>query len=227
MKNVPYIECIGIHKTYFSKGHEIKALTNINISIDKGQFVIISGRSGAGKSTLLNLIGGLIKPTTGTIRIGSEIISEISNREISRLLCREIGIIFQSFNLLPEYTVYENIELSLAPSGMNAKSMSKLILPLTEKFGITDKLDLLPEELSVGQQQKVAVIRTLVKKPALILADEPAGSVDEETAREISNCIRLLNEEQNATVILATHGSIPENGFDKVITLKEGYVEKA
>lgn len=223
--NQAYVECISLNKVYFSKGHKINALTNVSLNVDKGQFVIISGRSGAGKSTLLNLIGGLIRPTSGTVRIGDKIISESGNHEISQLLFGQIGIIFQSFNLLPAYTVYENIEIALAPARLNAASMKKMILPLAEQFGITEKLDLLPDELSVGQQQKVAIIRTLVKKPSLILADEPTGSVDEETASEILGYLRSLNKEQQVTIIFATHGVIPENENDRRILIKDGYVQ--
>lgn len=223
--NQAYVECISLNKVYFSKGHKINALTNVSLNVDKGQFVIISGRSGAGKSTLLNLIGGLIRPTSGTVRIGDKIISESGNSEISKLLFGQIGIIFQSFNLLPAYTVYENIEIALAPARLNAASMKKMILPLAEQFGITEKLDLLPDELSVGQQQKVAIIRTLVKKPSLILADEPTGSVDEETASEILGYLRSLNKEQQVTIIFATHGVIPENENDRRILIKDGYVQ--
>jgi putative ABC transport system ATP-binding protein len=224
--NQSYIECRSVSKTYFCKHHEINALTNVNINIDKGQFVIISGRSGAGKSTLLNLIGGLIRPTSGTIRIENTIISEAANDDISKLLSSRTGIIFQSFNLLPAYTVYENIEIALVPSGLNAAGMRKIIMPMAEQFGIINKLDLLPEELSVGQQQKVAIIRTLVKNPSLILADEPTGSVDEETATEILSYLSSLNKEKQATVLLATHGLTTGKAVDRIIKIKDGYVEE-
>lgn len=224
--NQSYIECRSVSKTYFSKHHEINALTNVNINIDKGQFVIISGRSGAGKSTLLNLIGGLIRPTSGTIRIENTIISEAANDDISKLLSSRTGIIFQSFNLLPAYTVYENIEIALVPSGLNAAGIKKIIMPMAEQFGIINKLDLLPEELSVGQQQKVAIIRTLVKNPSLILADEPTGSVDEETATEILSYLSSLNKEKQATVLLATHGLTTGKAVDRIIKIKDGYVEE-
>ncbi|HLP73333.1 MAG TPA: ABC transporter ATP-binding protein [Bacteroidales bacterium] len=224
--NQSYIECRSVSKTYFCKHHEINALTNVNINIDKGQFVIISGRSGAGKSTLLNLIGGLIRPTSGTIRIENTIISEAANDDISKLLSSRTGIIFQSFNLLPAYTVYENIEIALVPSGLNAAGIKKIIMPMAEQFGIINKLDLLPEELSVGQQQKVAIIRTLVKNPSLILADEPTGSVDEETATEILSYLSSLNKEKQATVLLATHGLTTGKAVDRIIKIKDGYVEE-
>ncbi|MDP3024309.1 MAG: ATP-binding cassette domain-containing protein [candidate division Zixibacteria bacterium] len=173
------IECISLCKQYISNKQKVIAVEDINLHINQNEMVIIKGRSGAGKSTLLNLMCGLIKPSHGKVIIGNSCINELSNDTLSDLLLNRIGIIFQSFNLLPTYTVYENIEIALVPKGLNPKIVKDNIMSFLEQFNLKDKAHLLPSELSIGQQQKVAIIRTLVKQPSIIFADEPTGSVDE------------------------------------------------
>lgn len=220
-----FIECISLTKQYKGKKQTINAVIDINLQLEHGEFIVIKGRSGAGKSTLLNLIGGLISPTSGCVRIEDEIISELDNKSLSNLLLNKIGIIFQSFNLLPSYDVYENIEVALAPKGLTNKEIQNLVLPYFKQFQLSDKLHLLPEELSAGQQQKVAIIRTLVKQPSIILADEPTASVDDETGKEILEYLRHLRDEKKVTVIIATHGVISEAIADKVILIENGRIE--
>jgi ABC-type lipoprotein export system ATPase subunit len=220
-----FIECISLNKQYNGKKQTINAITDINLQVECGEFILLKGRSGAGKSTLLNLIGGLIRPTSGSVRIEDNIISRLDNNTLSALLLNQIGIIFQSLNLLPTYDVYENIEIALAPKGLGRKEIQKLVLPYFEQFQLTDKLHLLPEELSVGQQQKVAIIRTLVKQPSIILADEPTASVDDETANEILGYLRNLNDEKNVTIIVATHGAISETIADRILLMENGYIK--
>jgi ABC-type lipoprotein export system ATPase subunit len=190
----------------------------------KNELMIIKGRSGAGKSTLLNLISGLLRPSTGSVRIGRHNISAIPNNELSRLLSNEVGMIFQSFNLLPTYSIYENIEVSLVPRGIGRKEIRKIVLPLLEKFQLLDMQNLLPPELSVGQQQKVAIVRTLAKDPSVILADEPTGSVDDETAVEIMDYFRLLKSRGKATVVIATHGTVPVSLADRMVLMENGKI---
>ncbi len=223
--SISFIECISLAKQYKGKKQSINAVTDINLQIEHGEFVLLKGRSGAGKSTLLNLIGGLISPTSGIVRIEDQIISELDNVSISKLLLNKIGIIFQSLNLLPTYDVFENIEVALAPKGLTHKEIQELVLPYIEQFQLTDKLHLLPEELSVGQQQKVAIIRTLVKQPSIILADEPTASVDDETAKEILEYLRFLNLEKKVTVIIATHGVISDNIADRILRIENGCIK--
>jgi putative ABC transport system ATP-binding protein len=176
------IECISLSKQYISKKQTVIALENINLQINQNETVLLKGRSGAGKSTLLNLMCGLIKPTSGKVIIDNICINELPDDKLSNLLSERIGIIFQSFNLLPTYTVFENIEIAIVPKGLKESLVKEDIMSYLEKFNLKDKAYLLPSELSVGQQQKVAIIRTLIKKPSIIFADEPTGSVDEETA---------------------------------------------
>jgi len=198
------------------------AVTDINLSISYKETLLIKGRSGAGKLTLLNLMAGLIRPTTGKVIIGGNNISDMSNESLSRFLMNDIGIIFQSFNLLPTYNIIENIEIGLVPGHKDKKGISKKIMSYLEKFELTDKIYQLPAELSIGQQQKVAIIRTLVKEPSVIFADEPTGSVDDITAKEILAHLVDLRKERDVTLILASHGNIPDEYANRVIVMGNG-----
>jgi len=220
--NDPFIECKSLTKQYKGRNKIIDAVKDISLGIEENSFVLIKGRSGAGKSTLLHLIGGLIRPTSGSVRIGNDIINELDNRSLSAILASKTGIIFQSFNLLPTYDLYENVEIALAPAGLTDNEMKRIILPCFEQFGMSDKLYSMPGELSVGQQQKVAIIRTLVKQPSIILADEPTGSVDSITAGEIFEHFRFLKNEKKVTIIMTTHGIVQETLADRIIIMEDG-----
>jgi putative ABC transport system ATP-binding protein len=219
-----HIECISLTKQFRSKNQTVTVLDNINLSIKQNELVLIKGRSGAGKSTLLNLMCGLIKPTFGEVMIDSDSISGMSDNSLSKLLSEKIGIIFQSFNLLPTYTVYENIEIAMVPDRREKHLVRDNIYSLLDQFGLKDKADLMPSELSAGQQQKVAIIRTLIKDPAVIFADEPTGSVDEVTAAEIMDHLLFLKNEKKVTVVIATHGNIPENLADGLFIIENGRI---
>jgi acetoin utilization transport system ATP-binding protein len=223
--NQHLIECTSLSKTFRGKRQTINAVTDINLHINQNELILLKGRSGAGKSTLLNLMCGLIKPTSGSIRIEDDYINTLSNSSLSSLLVNRLGIIFQSFNLLPTYTVYENIEVALVPKGFGYKEIRKSVMPLLEQFNLADKINSLPSELSVGQQQKVAIIRTLAKQPSIIFADEPTGSVDDETAREILDHLKYLNENKEVTIVIATHGSVPEAFADRVVIIENGRIK--
>jgi putative ABC transport system ATP-binding protein len=217
-----HIECISLTKRYSSKNQVVTAVDDINLSVMQNELVLLKGRSGAGKSTLLNLMCGLIKPTSGKVIIGSDCISEMKDDALSMLLSEKIGVIFQSFNLLPTYTVFENIEIALVPKGTGRNLIRENIFFLLDQFNLKDKADLIPSELSAGQQQKVAIIRSLVKQPSLIFADEPTGSVDDETAQEILDHLLYLKNEKKVTLVIATHGNIPEKFADKVFIIENG-----
>ena len=219
------IECRSLSKQYTRSKQIIMAIDDINLYIRQNEMVILKGRSGAGKSTLLNLMCGLIKPSHGKVIIGGNCINELSDNSLSNLLLNRIGIIFQSFNLLPTYTVYENIEIALVPKGLGQKMVKENIMSLLEQFDLKNKTHLMPSELSAGQQQKVAIIRTLVKHPSIIFADEPTGSVDDETAREIIEHLIYLKKEKQVTLVVATHGNIPEKFADKIFTLENGRIK--
>jgi putative ABC transport system ATP-binding protein len=218
------IECISVGKQYAGKNQIITALDDINLHISKNETVLLKGRSGAGKSTLLNIMCGLIKPTAGKVIIDNKCINELGDDELSKLLSEKIGIIFQSFNLLPTYTVFENIEIAIVPKGLKENLVKENILSFLEKFNLKDKAHLLPSELSVGQQQKVAIIRTLIKQPSIIFADEPTGSVDEETASEIIQHLMNFRNENDGTLIIATHGNIPDIIADRLYMIENGII---
>jgi putative ABC transport system ATP-binding protein len=220
------IECISLSKEYFRKNQKIHALENINLQICNNETVLIKGRSGAGKSTLLNLMCGLIKPTGGKVMIDNDCINDLTDDELSNLLSVRIGIIFQSFNLLPTYTVYENIEIGIVPKGLKESIVNKNIMSFLGKFDLEDKAHLLPSELSVGQQQKVAIVRTLIKNPTIIFADEPTGSVDDETAGEILNHLMYFRKENDVTLVIATHGNIPDRIADRIYTIENGRIKE-
>jgi ABC-type lipoprotein export system ATPase subunit len=216
------IECISLGKNYTGNGKVVTALEDINLSVGRNELVILKGRSGAGKSTLLNLMCGLIKPTNGRVIYDNICISELANEALSEILLNHVGIIFQSFNLLPTYTVFENIEIAVAPRGFKLGLPEAGIMSLLDQFGLKDKAYLMPSELSAGQQQKVAIIRTLIKQPSVIFADEPTGSVDDETALEIIEHLLNLKKEKQVTIVIATHGSALEKFADRIYTLVNG-----
>jgi putative ABC transport system ATP-binding protein len=218
------IECISLCKHYISSKQTVTAVDDINLLINQNEMVLIKGRSGAGKSTLLNLMCGLIKPTQGKVMIGDKCINELSDDMLSELLSDRIGIIFQSFNLLPTYTVYENIEIALVHKGLSRRLIKEDIMSFLEKFSLHNKAGVLPSELSVGQQQKVAIIRTLVKDPSVIFADEPTGSVDDETAGEILENLLYLKKEKQVTLVVATHGNIPDKFADNIFVIENGRI---
>ncbi len=220
------IECISLGKQYISKNQIFNALEDINLFINKNETVLVKGRSGAGKSTLLNIMCGLIEPTSGKVIIDNICINELSDTRLSNLLSDSIGIIFQSFNLLPTYTVFENIEFALVPKGLKENKVKEDIMAYLEKFNLKDKAHLLPSEISIGQQQKVAIIRTLIKQPSIIFADEPTGSVDDETAVEILNHLMNFKKEKELTLVIATHGNIPEKFADRVYYIEKGRINE-
>lgn len=222
--NNPIIDCISVCKYFNARNKITKAVDDVNLKVETNEYVLIKGRSGAGKSTLLNLMCGLDKPTSGSVSIENEFIDKFSNHELSRLLSKKIGIIFQNFNLLPTYTVYENIEIALDTITDKNGQNKEIILPLLEQLGLTDKINFLPTELSIGQQQKVAIARTLAKRPSIIFADEPTGSVDDVTASEIIQHLLLLKKEHNLTLVMASHGSTLDKYADRLIMMQDGKI---
>lgn len=204
-----FIEIKNLFKKYANKKTSITAVDNVNIDIQEKEFLVIAGRSGAGKSTLLKLIGGLEKPSSGKITINDN---------------RNIGFIFQNFNLLPAYTVYENIELALVPTKMPKKIKKSRIDELLQTFELEEKANYLPSELSLGQQQKVAIARALANHPSLILADEPTGALDPITSAEIIKELTKLNQQYNVTLIVATHNASQYSSVSRVIYMKDGRI---
>jgi len=219
--NSPIIESISLSKYYTGRSQTIKAVDDVSLSINRNEFILIKGRSGSGKSTLISLLSGLDKPTHGKVLIENENIENLSNQVLSKLLANKIGIIFQNFNLLPTYSVFENIDIALNP-GSNHRE--QIIMPLLEQLELKDKVNFLPYELSLGQQQKVAIARTLAKDPSIIFADEPTGSVDDETAKEIIQHLLFLKNEKKVTLIVTSHGSSFDDYADRIVFMQAGKI---
>jgi ABC-type lipoprotein export system ATPase subunit len=217
------IEAKDLEKTYFRKKRSpIKVLNGINLDVFRGEFLAIIGRSGSGKTTLLNLIGALDLPTSGEIKFESKTLSSFSNRDLAILRREKIGFIFQTFNLLPSLTVVENIESALIHSGMSTDQKRAKIMALLDLLELSKMSDRLPLELSVGQQQKVAIARAIVKDPVLIVADEPTGEMDPITGREILERLVELNRKWKITLIIASHGILMHSAADRTLFVKAG-----
>lgn len=219
------IECISLGKTYKRKGSAFTALSDINLKVSENEALLIRGRSGAGKSTLIHLMSRLIRPTSGKVLFDGIELGNSGNSILSEILLNKTGIIFQNFNLLPAYTVFENIELGILPKKTNSGKYREIINEYLKQFDLEGKEQLLPAELSTGQQQKVAVIRTLVREPSLIFADEPTGSVDDQSASEILEHLMNLKRQKNITLVMATHGNIPDRYADRIIELENGRIK--
>lgn len=214
----------GLLKTYGKGELAVEALRGVDISIKEGELVSIIGKSGSGKSTLLHLIGALDRPTGGEVFIDNESIYDKSDDELSLLRRRKVGFVFQSFNLLPEYTVRDNILMPLILDGQAPdEAHFERIISLLD---IGDKLKYYPDELSGGQIQRVAIARALITKPAIILADEPTGNLDEKTGNDVMQLLRRLNEELNQTTIIVTHDMAIARTADKMILIRDGLVEE-
>jgi len=219
------IEVEKLTKVYSQKkASSVKALDGINLKISRGEFLAIIGRSGSGKTTLLNLIGALDKPTSGEIRFEGKVLGEFSDRELATLRREKLGFIFQAFNLLPSLTVVENLESALIHSQISKEKMKNTIMSLLDDLELTDMSNRLPLEMSIGQQQKVAIARALVKNPTLIIADEPTGEVDPIAGGEILEKLFKLNKKSKITLILASHGTSVNLKADRTIFVKDGKI---
>ncbi len=199
-----------------------EALSNIDLSINQGEFVGIMGPSGSGKTTLLNMISTIDKPTSGEIRIGGEDPYTLSHNKLAMFRRRELGFVFQSFNLLNTLTVKENILLPLTLDGVGIKEMNARVGSLADKLGITSILDKRTYEISGGQAQRTAIARALIHEPKLLLADEPTGNLDSKSARDVMDILAKRNQEDQSTMLLVTHDPVAASYCSRVIFIKDG-----
>jgi putative ABC transport system ATP-binding protein len=221
----PLVQTTDLTKVYLGKnGSSIKALDKVNLEIFAGEFLAVIGRSGSGKTTLLNLIGALDRPTSGEVIFEGKSLGDCSNRDLALLRRHKVGFIFQTFNLLPSLTVLENVESALIHSRVSKKKMTEKVTALLNFFDLADKSNRLTLELSVGQQQKVAVARALVKDPILILADEPTGEMDLMAGEEIVAKLVELNRKSRATTVVVSHGAFPYSQADRTLFIKDGKI---
>ncbi len=205
------------------KGH-FTALNQINLSFGKGEFAGFVGPSGSGKTTLLNIIGSLDTPSEGSTIVMDKSISELSHKQSARLRNMYIGFIFQTYNLLPVYTVFENVEFSLLLQNMSGPERKKAVMEALEWVGLTDKVKSKPNMLSGGESQRVAIARSMVKKPEIVLADEPTANLDSKNSHHILQTMKKLNEELNVTFIFATHDEKVMKYLNRIVTLEDGKV---
>lgn len=212
-------------KKYYGNGENlVKAIDDANIDIKEGEFVAIVGKSGSGKSTLLHMMGGLDNPTEGKVYINDKDIFSLKEEELAIFRRRNIGFIFQNFNLIPSLNVWENITL---PVGLDGKEINKpFVTDIINSLGLESKVDALPNTLSGGQQQRVAIARALVARPAIILADEPTGNLDSKTSDEVMSLLKTMIKKYNQTLVMITHDETIAQMADRVIYIEDGKVVK-
>lgn len=213
----------NLSKVYGENETEVKALSHINLEINKGEFVVIVGKSGSGKSTLLHIMAGLETPTYGDVIIENTNLSSLNEKERSLLRKEKIGLIFQSYNLIPVLTVEENIKL---PTINTSNQDNGYVNELMELLNIKERKNHLPNQLSGGQQQRVAIGRALVNKPAIIFADEPTGNLDTKTESEVLNLLKESQKKYNQTIIMITHNMDIAKYADKIIKIEDGFIRE-
>lgn len=220
------IRTIDLHKVYKQGENEIPALDGVSLDIGKGEFAIIMGPSGSGKSTLLHLIGGLDRPTKGEVMLDGRIISQLPDHDLTLFRRSQIGFVFQFFNLLPSLTALENVMLPLVIDGRPAPEARHRAENLLDRVEMGGRKDHLPEQLSGGEIQRVAIARSLVFDPPILLADEPTGNLDSKTGGEVLRLIRQINRERGSTVVMVTHSEEAAKVGDRVIFFRDGRIEE-
>ena len=219
------IQIEDVSKTYQMGEVEVKALRGVGLSIDEGEFVSIMGPSGSGKSTLMNVLGCLDSPTVGSYRLHDQDVSDLSDAQLARFRNKEIGFVFQQFNLLPRTSALRQVELPLMYAGVGARERRHRAKAALEAVGLGDRLGHKPDELSGGQQQRVAIARALVTQPSIIMADEPTGNLDSRSGNEVLCIFQQLNQ-QGITIIFVTHDPEIVAYSQRVITIRDGLIEK-
>jgi putative ABC transport system ATP-binding protein len=216
----------GVKRSYDVGGTPVHALRGVDIDIKRGEYISIMGPSGSGKSTLFNMIGGLDKPTEGTVFIDEVDIAQLDAFELAWMRCRKIGYIFQSYNLIPVMTALENITLPMIFAGHDLEYQMEKGRKLMEAVGIAHRMHNKPGQLSGGQQQRVAIARALANDPAIILADEPTGNLDQKTGMEIIELLKRLNRESGVTIITATHDDKMLDVSDRIVWISDGKIAR-
>ena len=224
METEQIVKLDGVYKRFPAGKTEFTALNNINLTFGKGEFAGLVGPSGSGKTTLLNIIGSLDSPSEGTADVLGKRINTLSHKEAALLRNMGIGFIFQTYNLLPVYTVYDNVEFALLLQKRGASERKKAVMEALEWVGLTDKVNSKPSALSGGECQRVAIARAMVKRPQLVLADEPSANLDSKNSHNIVQTMKRLNKELGTTFIFSTHDEKVMQYLDRIIHLQDGMV---
>jgi len=220
------VACENVHKVYESGGYHTVALNGVSFRIDSGEFVCVMGPSGSGKSTLLNLIGALDRPTKGRILVEGVDISELNEYALAELRNQKIGFIFQTFNLIQRMNALENVELPLLIRNMSSQEIRSRARRLLEWVGLAHRIEHTPDRMSGGEQQRVAIARTLVAQPKIVLGDEPTGNIDTKTTHSVMELLRYLNEKIGITMIIVTHNLEVASYAQRIIHIRDGVIER-
>lgn len=216
------LKCEGVKKVYGSGENQVTALNGIDLSVDKGEFVAIIGASGSGKSTLLHILGSVDKPTEGKVMIDGVDLSKLNQTEAAIFRRRKVGLVYQFYNLIPTLTVQKNILMPLALD--KKKPNQEYFDKVVNSLGIADRLDALPNQLSGGQQQRAAIARSLIYRPALLLADEPTGNLDQKNSKEIIDMLKLAGRNLEQTILLITHDEKVALEAERIIMVEDGSI---
>lgn len=218
------VEVNHLRKVYGTKGNVFVALDDINFSVKEGEFIGVMGPSGAGKSTLLNILATIDQPTQGQVLIDGTDLTELNEEQISTFRQKNLGFIFQDFNLLDTLTVKENILLPLTLNSLKTKQMEERVIEVADKFGITNLLDKYPYQISGGQKQRTAACRALIHQPSLILADEPTGALDSRAATDLLESFQEINQRDKTTILMVTHDGYAASYCERVLFIKDGKI---
>jgi putative ABC transport system ATP-binding protein len=221
------VEVSGIHKVYQRGAERLDVLRGLDLQVPEGEFLALMGPSGSGKTTLLNMIGGLDKPTSGRVVVGGRDLTRASARELAQWRARNVGFVFQFYNLLPVLTAARNVEVPLLLTRLSRAERAKHVAAALELVGLSDRADHYPSQLSGGQEQRVGIARAIVTDPALLLCDEPTGDLDRETAGEILDLLGELNRRYKKTVILVTHDPLAAERARRVLHVDKGVLIEA
>ena len=220
--NMSVLQVIDLKKYYGTKPNIVRALDSVNLTVEDGEFVAIVGTSGSGKSTLLHMMGGLDTPTSGNVIVRGKMLAKMNDEQLTIFRRRNIGFIFQNYNLVPILNVYENIVL---PVKLDGDAVDKhFMYEVVKMLGLEDKLKNMPSNLSGGQQQRVAIARALITKPAIILADEPTGNLDSKTSAEVLGLIKRTSAEFHQTVVMITHNNDIARLSDRIVRIEDGKI---
>lgn len=220
------VELQKVHKSYVTGGEETKVLIDLDLRMKKGEMVMVMGPSGSGKTTLLNLMGGIDQPQRGSVNISSKDLTKMDKNALNKFRRTKVGFIFQFYNLIPTLTAVENVELGLETYMKNKKEMRKRALKYLNLVGLKDKLNSFPQEMSGGEQQRVAVARALAKEPDIILADEPTGNLDEAREEKIMKIMNKLQHELGITFLIVSHNSRLKQYCDRTMILRRGKLKR-